>query len=57
MVRYADDTVFCFQYEDEARSFYTKLQARLAKFGLELSEEKSKIVRFGREGRKRSRQV
>ena len=48
MVRYADDTVFCFQYEDDARAFYTELKARLAKFGLELSEEKSKIIKFGR---------
>ena len=48
MVRYADDIVFCFQYEDDARNFYEALKARLAKFGLELSEEKSKIIKFGR---------
>jgi len=48
MVRYADDTVFCFQYEDDARRFYKALKERLAKFGLELSEQKSKIIKFGR---------
>jgi len=48
MVRYADDTVFCFQYEKDAKAFYAKLKERLAKFGLELSEEKSKIIKFGR---------
>jgi group II intron reverse transcriptase/maturase len=48
MVRYADDIVFCFQYENDARNFYEVLKERLAKFGLELSEEKSKIVKFGR---------
>jgi len=48
MVRYADDIVFCFQFEDDARKFYKALQERLAKFGLELSEEKSKIIKFGR---------
>ena len=48
MVRYADDIVFCFQYERDAREFYEALKARLAKFGLELSEEKSKIIKFGR---------
>ncbi len=48
MTRYADDTVICFQYEVEAVEFYTMLKNRLAKFGLELSEEKSKIIRFGR---------
>ena len=50
MVRYADDAVFCFQYESDARAFYTKLKERLAKFGLELSEEKSQIIKFGRYG-------
>jgi len=48
MVRYADDAVFCFQYESDARAFYGKLKERLGGFGLELSEEKSKIVKFGR---------
>jgi group II intron reverse transcriptase/maturase len=48
MVRYADDFVCCFQYEEDARSFYKSLKERLAKFGLELSEEKSQIIKFGR---------
>jgi len=48
MVRYADDIVFCFQYEREATAFYESLVERLAKFGLELSDEKSKIIKFGR---------
>ena len=48
MVRYADDFVCCFQYEDDARNFYEALKERLAKFGLELSEEKSRIIKFGR---------
>jgi len=48
MVRYADDVVFCFQNKEEARKFYEELKERLAKFGLELSEEKSKIIKFGR---------
>ena len=48
MVRYADDFVCCFQYEEDARNFYEALKERLAKFGLEISEEKSKIIKFGR---------
>lgn len=48
MVRYADDSVYCFQYEDDARNFYKALKERLATFGLELSESKSKILKFGR---------
>lgn len=48
MVRYADDFVCCFQYEDDARNFYEALKERLEKYGLELSEDKSQIIRFGR---------
>lgn len=49
MVRYADDFVCCFQYEDEAKAFYNALGIRLAKFNLELAEEKSNIIFFGKE--------
>ncbi len=48
MTRYADDFVCCFQYENEANKFYAMLKERVAKFGLELAEDKSKIIRFGR---------
>jgi len=48
IVRYADDFVCCFQYEEDARNFYGALIERLAKFGLELSEDKSQIIKFGR---------
>ncbi|NLB82221.1 MAG: group II intron reverse transcriptase/maturase, partial [Clostridiaceae bacterium] len=51
MVRCADDFVCCFQYEEEARKFFGMLKERFVKFGLELSEEKSKIIRFGRYAR------
>lgn len=44
MVRYADDIVFCFQYEEEAKEFYKLLENRLKEFELELSREKSKII-------------
>lgn len=29
MVRYADDSIFCFQYEEDARKFYRSLIERL----------------------------
>lgn len=48
MVRYADDLVCCFQYEEDAKKFYEALKERLARFGLELSEDKSQIIKFGR---------
>ena len=55
IVRYADDFVCFFQYENEAKAFYEALKKRLAKFGLELSEEKSKIISFGRFARQNSK--
>ncbi len=48
MTRYADDIVFCFQYKREVKGFYKVLQKRLAKFNLQLSKEKTKIIKFGR---------
>jgi group II intron reverse transcriptase/maturase len=48
IVRYADDFVCMFQYEHEAKAFYKSLLIRLAKFGLEIAEDKSKVIRFGR---------
>ena len=48
LVRYADDFVVLFQYENEANKFYNTLKKRLAKFNLELEENKSRIIPFGR---------
>lgn len=48
IVRYCDDSVFCFQYKDEAEEFYKAMIKRLAKFNLEIAEEKTKIIPFGR---------
>lgn len=48
MVRYADDFVCCFQYESDAEAFYTALNKRLQKFNLEVAEDKTKIITFGR---------
>jgi len=48
MVRYADDIRICCQYESDAKSIMEALKERLAKFGLELSEDKTKCIKFGR---------
>ena len=48
IIRYADDFVCMFQYKDEANAFYKSLKARLAKFGLETADDKSKVIPFGR---------
>ena len=54
IVRYADDFVCFFEHREEAERFYGALEERLLKFGLELSREKSKIIRFGRNARENS---
>ena len=48
VVRYADDFVMGFQYEQDARAMREALAARLAGFGLELHPEKTRVFRFGR---------
>ena len=48
MVRYADDFVCCFELEEDAIRFYQELKERLGKFNLELAEDKSKIIPFGK---------
>jgi len=47
-VRYADDFLLMFQYENEAREVMTVLKGRLGKFGLELAEDKTRILPIGR---------
>ena len=48
LIRYADDFVVLFQYENEAQRFYKELVERLAKFGLEVATDKTRIIPFGR---------
>ena len=48
IVRYADDAVLGFQYREEAERFLEQLRERLAKFGLELHPEKTRLIEFGR---------
>ena len=47
-VRYADDFVAGFQYREEAERFLSLLKQRLEKFDLELNEEKTRLIEFGR---------
>lgn len=48
IVRYADDFVVGFQYRSDAERFHAELRERLKQFNLELSEEKTRLIRFGR---------
>jgi group II intron reverse transcriptase/maturase len=55
-VRYADDLVVGFEHRAEAERFLKEFQGRLAKFGLELHPETTRLIEFGRFARK-SRQA
>ena len=48
VVRYADDLVVGFQHRAEAERFLAEFKERLAKFGLELHEGKTRLIEFGR---------
>lgn len=46
--RFADDSVVCFERHDDAQAYLRALPKRLEKFGLQLAEEKSSLVKFNR---------
>jgi group II intron reverse transcriptase/maturase len=52
-VRYADDYMVGFEYRGDAERFLTELRERLAKFGLELKAEKTRLIEFGRHAARR----
>ena len=48
IVRYCDDFVMGFQYKEDAEKMSGALRERLAQYGLELNEEKTRLITFGR---------
>lgn len=48
IVRYADDFVVGFQSKAEAIQFQDELRSRFRKFALEIAEDKTKLIEFGR---------
>ena len=48
VVRFADDFAVGFVHRAEAERFLTELRERLAKFGLELHPDKTRVLEFGR---------
>ena len=48
VVRYADDLVVGFQHRADAERFLEEFRERLAKFGLEIHPEKTRLIEFGR---------
>lgn len=47
-VRYADDFLLMFQYENEAMKVLELLKERLKRFGLEVAEDKTRVLPIGR---------
>jgi len=54
-IRYADDFILCVQHRAEGERVLSALRERLAKFGLELSEEKTRLIEFGRYAQQNAR--
>lgn len=48
LIRYSDDFVVCCESEVDAKLFLESLTRRLMKFGLEVSEDKTKLIKFGK---------
>jgi RNA-directed DNA polymerase len=48
ITRYADDLVLGFQHRADAERFLGEFRERLAKFGLELHPDKTRLIEFGR---------
>jgi group II intron reverse transcriptase/maturase len=48
LIRFADDFVASFQYKRDAESFDRYLRKRFARFSLELADEKTRLLLFGR---------
>ena len=51
LFRFADDFLACFQYRTDAEAFLESLKERMAGFHLELAEEKTRHLEFGRYAR------
>jgi len=56
LFRFADDFVACFQYKQEAELFHRRLGEQLNDFHLQLAEEKTSCIEFGRFARGIARQ-
>lgn len=55
LIRYADDFIIGAQTIQQAQQILKDLKQRLAKFGLELSEEKTRLIEFGRYAQENAR--
>lgn len=49
IVRYADDAVFFFKEEKDAKEFMSALQERVSEYGISLNEEKTRILKLNKQ--------
>ena len=56
LIRFADDVVVGFQYQEDAVRFRQGMQERLAHCHLELNQEKTRLIEFGRYAAQNRRQ-
>jgi len=54
LTRFVDDFVVAFQYKRDAERFDRKLRIRMQRFGLDLAEEKTRMILFGRFAQERA---
>ena len=52
--RFADDFLACFENQEDAWGFRQRLEDRLEGFGLQVAEDKTRIIEFGRFARERA---
>ena len=57
LIRYCDDFVVLFESQKDAKRFLEELRERLAKFGLEVAEDKTRLLEFGRNAYNRSQRT
>jgi group II intron reverse transcriptase/maturase len=55
IVRFADDFIVGFEYQEDAQRFLADLRGRFAKFSLELHPDKTRLIEFGRYAAERRR--
>jgi group II intron reverse transcriptase/maturase len=55
LIRYADDFIIGFQHREDAERVAGVLRKRFAKYGLELHDEKTRLIAFGRFAEERLR--
>ncbi|MGL4369612.1 MAG: reverse transcriptase domain-containing protein, partial [Spirochaetota bacterium] len=52
LIRYADDFLVCFEFQDDAVRFRKEMELRFAAFNLTLAVDKTKVIEFGRISRR-----